>query len=172
MRRRVAVDALSGPGCSLDVFEQMFEQGDRRGELMVRRYDEVIEVRETPTSGPSLFLWRGRVYSVRSVLGHWRERRAWWLEGATARLLGLDPEGPPDFDSGPEAAMADVLEREIWRVEAGAGRSDTVGVYDLGRDVIDDAEDLGRDPAEVPTRAPEDELGDVRTHWRLLQVAD
>lgn len=139
---------------------------------MVRRYDEVIEVRETLASGPALFLWRGRVYSVRSVLGHWRERRAWWLEGATARLLGLDPEGPPDFDSAAEAAMADVLEREIWRVEAGAGRSDTVGVYDLGRDVIDDADDLTRDPAEPSTLAPADELGDVKTHWRLLQVAD
>jgi Family of unknown function (DUF6504) len=139
---------------------------------MVRRYDEVIEVRETPASGPALFLWRGRVYSVRSVLGHWRERRAWWLEGATARLLGLDPEGPPDFDSAPEAAMADVLEREIWRVEAGAGRSDTVGVYDLGRDVVDDADDLARDPVETARLDPADELGDVKTHWRLLQVAD
>ena len=52
---------------------------------MVRRYDEVIEVRESPASGPALFLWRGRVYSVRSILGHWRERRAWWLEGCLAR---------------------------------------------------------------------------------------
>jgi hypothetical protein len=150
---------------------------------MVRRYDEVIEVRETSTSGPALFLWRGRVYAVRSVLGHWRERRAWWLEGATARLLGLEPSvsltsptsstsstssmssTEPAGDSGDDtagaAAVADVLEREIWRVEAGAGRSDTVGVYDLGRDVID-LGDLEIAPA-IP--AP-------RAHWRLLQIAD
>lgn len=127
---------------------------------MVRRYDEVIEVRETSTSGPALFLWRGRVYAVRSVLGHWRERRAWWLEGATARLLGLDPV-PSSWDepmSEAETAMADVLEREVWRVEAGAGRSDTVGVYDLGRDVAE-PDDL-------------DGIAAQRAHWRLLQVAD
>jgi hypothetical protein len=57
--------------------------------------------------------------------------------------------------------VADVLEREIWRVEAGAGRSDTVGVYDLGRDVVD-LGDLEIAPA-IP--AP-------RAHWRLLQIAD
>ena len=131
---------------------------------MVRRYDEVIEVRETSTSGPAHFLWRGRVYAVRSVLGHWRERRAWWLEGATARLLGLDPDpdpyggadradraDPADDTSATEesARVAEVLEREIWRVEAGAGRSGVVGVYDLGRDVVEPG-----------------------AHWRLLQVAD
>jgi hypothetical protein len=114
---------------------------------MVRRYDEVIEVRETSTSGPALFLWRGRVYAVRSILGHWRERRAWWLEGATARLLGLESESEvgetPSGDSSPVTAA---LEREIWRVEAGAGRSDALGVYDLGRD--------------------------AGASWRLLQITD
>src|ERR1700733_15366986 len=99
---------------------------------MVRRYDEVIEVRAPSTSGPDHFLWRGRVYAVRSVLGHWRERRAWWLEGATARLLGLDPDpydGADRADAADDtsateesARVAEVLEREIWRVEAGAGR--------------------------------------------------
>jgi hypothetical protein len=144
---------------------------------MVRRYDEVIEVRETSTSGPVAFLWRGRLYAVRSVLGHWRERRAWWLEGAAARLLGLDPSRepdlPPDVGSGAGAgagagaeAVADLLEREIWRVEAGAGRSDRVGVYDLGRDVVDDSSDLEGDLGEVG------DLCDVKAYWRLLQVAD
>jgi hypothetical protein len=136
---------------------------------MVRRYDEVIEVRETSTSGPVAFLWRGRLYAVRSVLGHWRERRAWWLEGAAARLLGLDPSRepdlPPDVDSGAGAgaeAVADLLEREIWRVEAGAGRSDTIGVYDLGRDLTE----VGP-PSPAAPREPVAEA-----HWRLLQVAD
>ena len=126
---------------------------------MVRRYDEVIEVRETSTSGPALFLWRGRVYSVRSVLGHWRERRAWWLEGATARLLGLDSTElaelvGPDEDEG-SSLVSDGLEREIWRVEAGAGRGAALGVYDLGRDAVG--------------APPQTSAG---AHWRLLQVAD
>jgi hypothetical protein len=135
---------------------------------MVRRYDEVIEVRETSTSGPALFLWRGRVYAVRSILGHWRERRAWWLEGATARLLGLEP-APTSWEepmSEAEVAVADVLEREIWRVEAGAGRSATVGVYDLGRDVADPADPDG---IGIAGTGPPPAL---RAHWRLLQVAD
>jgi hypothetical protein len=49
----------------------------------------------------------------------------------------------------PARAAEEVLEREIWRVEAGAGRSAVVGVYDLGRD------------AASPGAS-----------WRLLQVAD
>jgi hypothetical protein len=134
---------------------------------MVRRYDEVIEVRETSTSGPALFLWRGRVYAVRSILGHWRERRAWWLEGATARLLGLEQAPVADSWEEPmsqaEAAVADVLEREIWRVEAGAGRSDTVGVYDLGRDIVD----LDSDGVTALDDSPA-----TRSHWRLLQITD
>jgi hypothetical protein len=143
---------------------------------MVRRYDEVIEVRETSTSGPAAFLWRGRLYAVRSVLGHWRERRAWWLEGAAARLLGLDPTLGPDrapdvgadagadvgaADAGSEV-VADLLEREIWRVEAGAGRSDTIGVYDLGRDLTEPGSPSPAAHREQPAEA----------HWRLLQVAD
>jgi hypothetical protein len=118
---------------------------------MVRRYDEVIEVRETSTNGPAHFLWRGRVYAVRSVLGHWRERRAWWLEGATARLLGLDASERPE----PARDAQDVLEREIWRVEAGAGRTAVVGVYDLGRDAVGAGDAV-----------------DAQGNWRLLQVAD
>jgi hypothetical protein len=129
---------------------------------MVRRYDEAVEVREASTSEPALFLWRGRLYVVREVLGHWRERRAWWLEGATARLLGL--EESPDSDrvdsdrvtsdhAGSDHAVSDVLEREIWRVEAGPGRDAGVGVYDLGRDLM-------------PAQATEP------TRWRLLKIAD
>jgi hypothetical protein len=175
---------MSGAGYTVQAFEHVFESGSnagcsgvqhhgaffedsdadgrQEGQLMVRRYDEVIEVRETSTSGPAVFLWRGRIYAVRSVLGHWRERRAWWLEGATARLLGL--EGEPDRPAGSGgfagsggsdstgSVMADALEREVWRVEAGAGRSDALGVYDLGRDVVD--------------------AGVSEPYWRLLQITD
>ena len=105
---------------------------------MVRRYEESIEVRAgvvgvadagevdpaggfggVPGPSPSAFLWRGRLYVVRDVIGHWRERRAWW-RGA------LDP------DEEMAAHELDCLEQEVWRVEASPGRLAGIGVYDLG----------------------------------------
>jgi hypothetical protein len=112
---------------------------------MVRRYEEPIEVRAgvgavDPARGidragdidgasdptPSAFLWRGRLYVVRDVIGHWRERRAWWREA-------LDP------DEEVAAQGLDCLEQEVWRVEASPGRLAGTGVYDLGMN------DLGGD---------------------------
>jgi hypothetical protein len=140
---------------------------------MVRRYEEPIEVRagvagdlndaatrsRAPREGcggvdraldsaPSAFLWRGRLYIVREVIGHWRERRAWWREA-------LDPdEEDGDTRRGMSAAhgldcpaQLDCLEQEVWRVEASPGRLAGTGVYDLGMD--------------GPARG-----------WRLLRVAD
>ena len=110
---------------------------------MVRRYEEPIEVRagmggldrrDIDRTGdidladdidrasdltPSAFLWRGRLYVVRDVIGHWRERRAWWREA-------LDP------DEEVAAHGLDCLEQEVWRVEASPGRLAGTGVYDLG----------------------------------------
>lgn len=112
---------------------------------MVRRYEEPIEVRagvggvdltsdidrgggiggggidRVPDPSPSAFLWRGRLYIVREVIGHWRERRAWWREA-------LDP------DEEVAAQVTDCLEQEVWRVEASPGRLAGTGVYDLGMD--------------------------------------
>ena len=128
---------------------------------MVRRYEEPIEVRagaggvgpagdldrSDPT--PSAFLWRGRLYIVRDVIGHWRERRAWW-RGA------LDPDeddGGTDTGRGMSAANGPCsLEQEVWRVEASPGRLAGIGVYDLGMN------DPGKNG---PGRG-----------WRLLRVAD
>ena len=91
---------------------------------MVRRYEESIEVRagvDVADPSPSAFLWRGRLYIVRDVIGHWRERRAWWREA-------LDP------DEEVAARGLDSLEHEVWRVEASPGRLAGTGVYDLGMD--------------------------------------
>lgn len=118
---------------------------------MVRRYEEPIEVRagvggsgvggagagdvdggvdggvdSVPDPAPSAFLWRGRLYIVRDVIGHWRERRAWWREA-------LDP------DEEVAAQGLDCLEQVVWRVEASPGRLAGTGVYDLGM------HDLGMD---------------------------
>jgi Family of unknown function (DUF6504) len=117
---------------------------------MVRRYEEPIEVRAgaglVPDPSPSAFLWRGRLYIVREVIGHWRERRAWWREA-------LDP------DEDTAAQVTDCLDQDVWRVEASPGRLAGTGVYDLGKDGDPGKDgDLGRDG---PARG-----------WRLLRVAD
>jgi hypothetical protein len=117
---------------------------------MVRRYQESIEVRagegavglrdidrvgdidrvcgiDVQDPPPTAFLWRGRLYIVREVIGHWRERRAWWRDA-------LNP------DEEVAAHGLDCLEHEVWRVEASPGRLAGTGVYDLGKDG-----DLGND---------------------------
>jgi hypothetical protein len=128
------------------------------------------------------FVWRDRLYVVRSVVSHWYERRVWWREAAASALLGLRsdvqvaaqgaatagrssarllgpalartsrPEAP-----GPSGAAVVPAEREVWRVEAAAGRSSPVGVYDL---VLD------------PTIDPVDPAGDGPGTWRLARLSD
>jgi hypothetical protein len=70
---------------------------------------EEVAVRLDRSRAPATFLRRGRVYLVREVLAHWVEVGPWWR----------DPAGPGS------------REREVWRVDAAAGRSATPGVYDL-----------------------------------------
>lgn len=111
---------------------------------MVRRYDDMVQVR--PTSGepeaepePDAFVWRGRLYVVRAVLARWHERRAWWRDPAASALLGLQADQPAGAstasraDPAAEPSSAAVLagECQVWRVEAAAGRSSPLGVYDL-----------------------------------------
>jgi hypothetical protein len=131
---------------------------------MVRRYEDPVQVRPVDEVSqevgepPASFLWHGRLYVVRSVLGHWRERRAWWTEpaaravhgdmvgGATAGMAGdvagtaaavrsagtaaVRSAGTPDIPPpGTRLALSD--EREVWRVEAGCGQAAGLGVYDL-----------------------------------------
>jgi hypothetical protein len=124
---------------------------------MVRRYEDPVEVRPTPDGEePGSFLWRGRLYVVRDVLGHWRERRAWWTSTAARALHGEGAGGEPATDQemrpgevGPGGAAATVAggmaastastalaaEREVWRVEASRGQVHGSGVFELSRDV-------------------------------------
>lgn len=84
---------------------------------MVRRYDEPIEVRTTEHGervDPDLFVWRGRLFSVRAVQERWHERRSWWRE--------LESSTPP------------ATQRRVWRVEASVGAGGIPGVFDLGSD--------------------------------------
>lgn len=128
---------------------------------MVRRYDDVIEVRSRERSGeqegpapaitarpgePEVFLWRGRVYRVRDVLGHWHERRSWWTEQAARAVHG--DAGAPTAGASTADASVPGADREVWRVEASAGLGAAPGIYDLCR-------------------------GDgTGAAWRLLRVAD
>lgn len=125
---------------------------------MVRTYAEPVEVRpagegDAPGAAPASFLWRGRLYVVRDVLGHWRERRAWWTAPAARAVHG---EEQPDGSGEPGSPLSQ--EREVWRVEASAGRTFASGVYDLCRDLRPGETDPA-DPA--PGGA-----------WRMLRVAD
>lgn len=79
---------------------------------MSRTYAEPAEVRRVDES-PAEFIWRGRLYRVRAVLGHWKEAARWWQ--AAAR--GPEVAGGEDF--------------EFWRVQARPGRASSDGVYDL-----------------------------------------
>jgi uncharacterized protein DUF6504 len=93
---------------------------------MSRRYGAPVEVRRRDED-PAEFLWRGRFYVVRSVLAHWVETGAWWRA----------PAGGPTVDGSSALALDGAVatgEREVWRVEASAGRSAGSGIYDLSFD--------------------------------------
>lgn len=133
---------------------------------MVRRYDDPVEVRpaegaapdEDPAGrAPAAFLWQGRLYVVRAVLGSWHERRAWWRDAAARAVHGELPASPVPVGGavpqGPQSARAGSGlgdEQTVWRVEAGAGRLRGLGVFDLVHD-----------PA-----------GGGAGCWRLLRVVD
>jgi hypothetical protein len=101
-------------------------------EQAVRRYDDLVDVREGPADGlarddergPEQFLWRGRLWQVREVIAHWVETGAWWLRR------------PED---GPGRSEL-VREREVWRVAAARGRAVSsvddpgFGIFDLAFD--------------------------------------
>jgi Family of unknown function (DUF6504) len=112
---------------------------------MVRRYADPVQVRRATegkraegwapegwapegegSGAPETFLWRGRLYVVRAVLGHWWERQAWWTAPPARSLHG---EGPAPDGAGRAEWGSD---REVWRVEASPGRAFGTGVYDLG----------------------------------------
>ena len=81
---------------------------------MVRRHDDTVLVHADDE--PREFIWRGRRYTVCTVLSSWQERRSWWRE------VGDHP-----------AAGIPGAQRQVWRVEA-RPPSGSTGVFDLGRD--------------------------------------
>ena len=82
-----------------------------------------LEAIDVPSSrAPEAFIWQGRLYVVRRILAHWRERRSWWRDA-------LDPA--PGQPTGIDVASR---EQHVWRVEASRGRSFGTGVFDLTSD--------------------------------------
>jgi hypothetical protein len=136
----------------------------------MRRYTDPVEVRSASPEGtgaPSAFLWRGRLYVVRDILGHWLERRSWWSSPAARMVHG---EGVPDVEGAlavdaplPGAAagpvrVADLAQEcEVWRVSASRGRAYPGGVYDLCREPAGEVSASRGSPGAV---------------WHLVRVAD
>ena len=107
----------------------------------MRRYDDPVEVRrgwvEGPAhrgEGPEQFLWRGRLWKVRSVLAHWVETGPWWQASGVRAVIGSDDvPTSPVAEAGPATDL--LVERELWRVEAGrGGGGDPGGIFDLSFD--------------------------------------
>ena len=105
----------------------------------MRLYDDPVEVRRGETEGPDQFLWHGRLWKVRSVLAHWVETAPWWQSAGAPRSRsrpGLPDDSGTTLTAGPPVTGTDLLvERELWRVEAGRGSgatgSERSGVFDL-----------------------------------------
>ncbi len=92
---------------------------------MGRVYGEPVRVQTREDGRPARFVWRGRLYAVRSIMEHWVTSREWWREA--------DP-----------AAQAARPELRFWRVEASAGQGLPSGVYELRLDVAADTWTLRR----------------------------
>ena len=91
---------------------------------MGRVYGEPVNVQARKDGRPTRFVWRGRLYAVRSVMEHWVVNREWWR--------GTDQPQP------------DEPELRFWRVEASAGQGVPSGVYELRQDVATGAWTLRR----------------------------
>jgi hypothetical protein len=119
----------------------------------MRTYGEVIAIRHG--SGPAhgaadvqssglvapgnQFLWRGRIYVIRSVLAHWIESGTWWssLHQPARSHFQQPADGLNQQLPITRSITRDVgaTERWVWRVEAAAGSSAPIGVYDLACEV-------------------------------------
>ena len=120
----------------------------------MRRYDDPVEVRRgwvvgpghrdpaDRVEGPEQFLWHGRLWKVRAVLAHWVETGPWWQAPGVQAVIGTDDPDPEPAQAGRRPGADLLVERELWRVEAGQGRhhhdtgtdTGTSGVFDLAFD--------------------------------------
>lgn|SRR5512139_2668586 len=124
----------------------------------MRRYDDPVEVRRGMVpgpggreEGPEQFLWRGRLWKVCDVVGHWVETGPWWQSSGVHAVLGSEPATATGSDAGGSAVRTATdlaAEREVWRVEAARGLAAAGasgrGVFDLVLDWTDGSWQLAR----------------------------
>jgi len=113
----------------------------------MRRYDDPVEVRRgwvTGVEAPEQFLWHGRLWKVRAVIAHWVETAPWWQSSGVRATIGSE-DAPVEGDRASVTAGDLLVERELWRVEAGRGAGPAAGdgvsggggVFDLSFDWSD-----------------------------------
>src|SRR5687767_1068787 len=120
----------------------------------MRRYDDPVEVRKGlvpgaggEVEGPEQFLWRGRLWKVCDVVGHWVETGPWWQSSNVAPVLGADVTVDGTADERTPSVHDLVADREVWRVEAArglAGAGGGTGGAGAGRGVFDLVFDWGQ----------------------------
>ncbi|MDI2126170.1 DUF6504 family protein [Yinghuangia seranimata] len=125
---------------------------------MARRHIDPVEVLRSGGE-PARFLWHDRLYVVREVLDHWVENEEWWQAGAApgsaarrnrleaagyggatanntnnTNAMGIGMAHTTNAAGATATATLPAAEREVWRVEASAGRCAPLGVFDLRLD--------------------------------------
>ncbi len=101
--------------------------------------EEAIEVKKGEVQGaeaPAQFLWRNRLWSVRSVETRWVLTGPWWDSSAAKAVRDGAADAVVD-----ETVLA---EEEVWRVVAANGRTGVHGVYELTHAVSTGAWRLSR----------------------------
>jgi Family of unknown function (DUF6504) len=100
--------------------------------------EEQVEVARSGGDDPEMFLLRGRLYAVRSVLARWREPGGWRWSGPGRVAAAPTGAAAAGAMAVIHSVPVDLADRELWRVEAAAGMSARVEVFDLCRDVAVD----------------------------------
>ena len=72
----------------------MFES---EGAGMTKLYEELVAV-ERDAGLPFAFVWRGRRYEVRDVIGRWRIEGRWWEDGRHREYWRVEAKGGAVID--------------------------------------------------------------------------
>lgn len=110
---------------------------------------EPIEVRrgsDSAAARPEQFIWRGRLFLVRSVLDHWVESGTWCLSAVPSGSGGAPSDPAGSHGGAPAGRVLAVLDLgqalvaygdqvECWLVEAASGRHSARAVYELSCDL-------------------------------------
>lgn len=123
--------------------------------FLARRYAEAVDVRRGDAA-PQRFVWRGRHYTVREVLGHWVRTGAWWQRaGAACAGTGEPDAAEPGAGAGSGAlAGSGLVTAELppaprWGQRAWGEPAPEVGVAAVPGEVDDDEREFWRVEATV-----------------------